>query len=93
MSIFSIYRPAIDKTGKLTLHLISTALVLLITFNISWCLMFVRLAFRMTLVKNVGKTLLNLDLLLLVGNLSIVALFIIAIAAIEKIKFPSKKYY
>lgn len=54
-------------------------LILLITLNLGWLLMFVRVSSHLAVVRNISKTLFNYESFLLLGNLS---LFILLMAYI-----------
>ncbi len=56
------------------ISLVTATLILLITFNVGWLLILVNISSRLALVKNLGKTILNLELLLFLGNLGIIML-------------------
>ncbi|MEM7759172.1 MAG: hypothetical protein AAF298_13755 [Cyanobacteria bacterium P01_A01_bin.40] len=76
MDKFSLSKSSVDDTDKSFANFITTVLILLITFNFGWLLMFIRLYNRLAVVRNLNKTLFNLESLLLLGNLSMFLLFV-----------------
>lgn len=74
-----------NTTNSFT-NFVTTILVLLITFNIGWLLMFIRISTRIAVVKNLNKTIFNLESLLLLGNLGILILFIGCVVAMRNLR-------
>ena len=76
MNKFGPSKSPIDLACNSSLNLAITVLIVLVTFNLSWLLMFIRLCNRSNVVMLNTNTILNFESLLLLGNLSIPILFI-----------------
>ncbi len=70
------YRSSANVLGKSLISLLIATLVLLITFNLGWLLMFVRISSRLSTMKYIGTTILNLESFLILGNFIIIVGFI-----------------
>ena len=68
--------PSIDFAKNSFINFVTAILVLLITFNLGWLVMFIRLYSRWTVIRNLNRTLFNFESFLLLGNLGIFILFI-----------------
>ena len=71
---------------------LTTVLALLITFNLGWLLTFIRISSQINTIKNQGKAIFNLELLLLVGNFSIIILLVGFILTMEQFKLLFNKH-
>lgn len=76
MNKFGLYKSPIDLACNSSMNLAITVLIVLVTFNLGWLLMFISLCNRSNVVILNTTTILNLESLLLLGNLSIPILFI-----------------
>ena len=86
MDKFSFSKSSVDLDYNNFVKFTTTILILLITFNLGWLVMLLRLYTRFNIVKNLNKILFNFDSFLLLGNLSILILFIIYALSIRSIK-------
>ena len=87
----SYYRSLTNASkNSLISFLLTATLILLITLNISWLLMLVKLSSRLTTIKNISKILFNLESLLLLGNFSLIILSIGFVWGIQKISCLKK---
>ena len=73
---FQTASPSIDFAKNSFINFVTAILVLLITFNLGWLVMFIRLYSRWTVIRNLNRTLFNFESFLLLGNLGIFILFI-----------------
>ena len=76
MNKFSLSKSPIDLACNSSMNLAITVLILLVSFNLGWLLMFIRLYNRSNIVILNTTTVVNFESLLLLGNLSIPILFI-----------------
>lgn len=76
MDKFRLSKSSLNFVNASLVNFISTILILLITFNLGWLIMFIRLYSQLALIKNLNKTIFNFESILLLGNLSIFVLFI-----------------
>ena len=88
----SVHKPLVNVIGNKVTSFLTAALALLITFNLGWLLTFIRISSQLNTIKNQGKAIFNLELLLLVGNFSIIILFVGFILTIEKFKLLFNKH-
>lgn len=68
-------------------NLLTISLLLLIGFNISWLFILVKISSRLILIKNLGRTIFNLESLLLLGNLSIIVLLAASMWGVKKFSY------
>ena len=73
---YSLSKSSANLAKTSLINFTTTVLILLITFNLSWLVMFVRLYSRLTVVRNLNRTLFNFESLLLLGNFGFFILFI-----------------
>ena len=59
-----------------TTKFLAGVLILLIAFNLGWIITLVRICSDLAIVKNLDQVIVNLNLLLIVGNSSILLLFL-----------------
>ncbi len=85
------YRSLTNVVGKSGTRLLIATLVWLITFNLGWLLMFVKIFSRLTKIKYIGTTILNLELFLVMGNVVIIICSIGFTSAIKFFKAIGKK--
>ena len=88
----NFYQPFSRAINNSLISLLTNSLVLLIIFNFSWLLMLFRLSFRLTEIKNLGKTIFNLETLLLMGNFAIIILVIGFVLTIKQFKLLFNKH-
>ena len=82
----SYYRSLTNASkNSLISFLLTATLILLITLNLSWLLILVKLSSRLTTIKNIIKILFNLESLLLLGNFSLIILSIGFVCGTQKI--------
>lgn len=81
-----------NLVGNNSIAWLSTALVLLISFNLSWLLIFIRISSRLAVVKNMNRIFLDLELLLLVGSLLIIVLVVGLALIFKNLKLFIGKY-
>lgn len=86
MDKFSLSKPSVDLVHNSFLRLFTTIAIILITFNLGWFTMLIGLYNRFGTVRNINKIIFNLDSFLLLGNLSILLLFIIYALSIRSLK-------
>ena len=77
---------SIDWVNNSFVNCLTTALVLLFTFNFGWLLTFIRVYTRLSVVKNLNRTIFNLESLLLLGNLGILVAFVAYVMAMRNLK-------
>lgn len=77
------YRPLPDLVSNGIISLLTDTLVLLISYNLGWVLILVRISSRLTTIKKFGKLISNLQLLLLIANVVIV-MWLIEFALVVK---------
>lgn len=87
-----LFQPFALVINNSLIGLLTNSLVWLIIFNLGWLLMLFRLSFRLTEIKNLGKTILNLESLLLLGNLAIIILVIGFVLTIKQFKLLFNKH-
>ena len=75
----------ITKVGFLNLLIMS--LLLLISFNIGWLFILVKMSSRLILIKNLSRTIFNLESLLLFGNFGIIVLLIASIWGVKRFSY------
>ena len=90
MGKFNFYKSLTNVVKNSVITLLTTTLILLITFNLDWLLIVARIFSRLSFMKNLGKTIFNLESLLLVGNLSTIILFIGFVLAIKRFKLSHR---
>ena len=78
-----LYRPLPDLVSNGVISFLTDLLLLLITYNSGWVLMFVRISSRLTAIKKIGKIIFNLQLLVLIANVVIV-MWLIEFALVVK---------
>ncbi len=86
----SYYRSLTNAFKNGLISLLTATLILLITFNLSWLLMLVKLSSRLTTIKNISKIIFNLESLLLLGNFSLIILSIAFVWGTQKISYFKK---
>lgn len=86
MDKFSTSKSSVDANYRGIINFIAGTLILLVAFNLSWLIMFVRLYNRLSIVKDLNKVLFNYESWLLIGNLSIVILLIAYALGVKSIK-------
>lgn len=77
------YRPLSDLVSNGIISLLTDTLVLLISYNLGWVLILVRISSRLTAIKKFGQLISNLQLLLLIANVVIV-MWLIEFALVVK---------
>ncbi len=77
------YRPLPDLVSNGIISLLTDTLVLLISYNLGWVLILVRISSRLTAIKKFGQLISNLQLLLLIANVVIV-MWLIEFALVVK---------
>lgn len=82
----SFYRSSVSLISKGFINFAAAILVLLITFNLGWLIAFIRLYTQVKTFVNINKILFNLEAILLLGNLSILTLFVICILSIKSLR-------
>ncbi len=87
-----LYQPFSRILNNSLISLLTNSLVLLIIFNLGWLLMLLRLSLRLTEIKNLGKTIFNLESLLIIGNLAIIILVIGFVLTIKQFKLLFNKH-
>ena len=79
---------ALTNIPKLSFfNLLTISLLLLIGFNIGWLFILVKISSRLILIKNLGRTIFNLESLLLLGNLSIIVLLAASMWGVKKFSY------
>ena len=66
------YKSLTNGIANILIGLFVSTIVLLIVFNLSWLLMFVRISSRILRIKDIKTTISNLELLLVFGNAVII---------------------
>ncbi len=95
MHKLSLSKSSVNLVGNKFANLATTILVLPITLNLAWLLMFIRISIssRLAVIRNFKKIIFNMESLLLIGNLSLLILFIACVLAMRSLKsFLGKRH-
>lgn len=82
----NLYESSFNLVSNSLTNFVTTILILLITFNLGWLMMFVRVSTRLAVVVNLHKTIFNLQSLLLLGNLSLFLIFMSYVVGIRSMR-------
>lgn len=82
----NLYESSFNLVSNSLTNFVTTILILLITFNLGWLMIFVRVSTRLAVVVNLHKTIFNLQSLLLFGNLSLLLIFISYVLGIRSLR-------
>ena len=93
MHKFSFSRSSSNIFSNSLINFAITILVLLIAFNLGWLIAFVQLYAQPKIVGNLDKIIFHLQSILLLGNLSILLLFIGYIGIVKYVKSILGKRY
>ncbi|VEP11419.1 hypothetical protein H1P_1030018 [Hyella patelloides LEGE 07179] len=85
------YESSEKAARKSFLGLLITTLLFLISFNLAWLSILIRIS-RLTEINNISRNIFNLELFLIIGNLTIVCLFATLILTIKKFNLPLNKH-
>ena len=93
MHKLSLSKSSVNLVGNKFANLATTILVLPITLNLAWLLMLIRISSRLAVIRNFKKIIFNMESLLLIGNLSLLILFIACVLAMRSLKsFLGKRH-
>lgn len=76
MDKFSLSKSSVNSANSVLINFLAAILILLFSFNLGWLIMFVRFSSRLSVVRNLTRTIFNFESFLLLGNLGIFLLFI-----------------
>ena len=76
MDKFSLSKSSVNSANSFLINFLAAILILLFSFNLGWLIMFVRFSSRLSVVRNLTRTIFNFESFLLLGNLGIFLLFI-----------------
>ena len=91
MAKSNLFKYSVGSFSNSFINIVITALVIAIAFNLSWFVMFIRLYGQLTIVKDINKSVFNLESWLLIGNLGIFILFFTYALVIRSLKSTGKK--
>ena len=89
----NLFKSSANLVSNSFIGFVTTILTILVIFNLSWLIIFIRLCTRLSVAANLNKIIFNLESILLLGNLSILILLIGYVVGIRRLKLMlSKKY-